>query len=108
MDYFIKLHEAVTVPTLLYDAETWPFNATTMACMDRFEVWAWKSMIGLPKTTPTVAVMFCCGSLYPSIRIKMKQLLYLHKVLQKGSESGMYSTLSEVKEQNIGWAKQRR
>ena len=106
MDYFIKLHEAVTIPTLLYDAETWPFNATTMACMDRFEVWAWKSMIGLPKTTPTVAVMFCCGSLYPSIRIKMKQLLYLHKVLQKGSESGIYSTLSEVNEQNIGWAKQ--
>ena len=106
MEYIIKLHEAITIPTLLYNAETWPLNATAMTNIDRFEVWAWKSMIGLPITTPTAAVMFCCGALYPSIRIKVKQLLYLHKVLQKGHDHWAMSTLLDLQDRNIGWAKQ--
>ena len=106
MDYIIKLHEAVTIPTLLYDAETWCLNAGAIAQIERFEVWAWKSMIGLPKTTPTAAVMFCCGAMYPSIRIKLKQLLYLHKVLQKEDYHNAVTTLSTTRDQNIGWAKQ--
>ena len=105
-EFVIKLHEAITVPTLLYDAETWPLNATAIAKLDRFELWAWKSMIGLPITTPTAAVMFCCGAIYPSIRIYVKQLLYLHKILQKGSDHWAPVTLMELQEQNIGWAKQ--
>ena len=106
MDYIIKLHEAVTIPTLLYDAETWPLNATAMTSMNRFEVWAWKSVIGLPKTTPTAAVMFCCGSLYPSIRIQIKQLLYFHKVLQKQCDHLTQVTLADLRERDKGWAKQ--
>ena len=106
MDYMIKLHEACTVPTLLYDGETWPLNATAMTKVDRVELWAWKCMIGLPKTTPTPAVMFCCGAMYPSIRVKIKQLLYLHKVLQKGSDKWAKSTLFELREHDWGWAKQ--
>ena len=67
MDLIIKLHEAVTVPTLLYGAETWPLNATIKKNVDKIKIWAWKSMIGLPKTTPSAAVLFCSGALYPSI-----------------------------------------
>ena len=106
MDYIIKLHESITIPTLLYDAETWPLNATMSANLDRMELWAWKSMIGLPKTTPTAAVMFCCGALYPSIRIKTKQLLYLHKVLNKDSEHWALQTVLDLRERDSGWAKQ--
>ena len=106
MDYIIKLHESITIPTLLYDAETWPLNATMSANLDRMELWAWKSMIGLPKTTPTAAVIFCCGALYPSIRIKTKQLLYLHKVLSKEENHWTLQTLQDLRERDIGWAKQ--
>ena len=106
MDYIIKLHESITISTLLYDAETWPLNATMSASLDRMELWAWKSMIGLPKTTPTAAVIFCCGALYPSIRIKTKQLLYLHKVLNKEEDHWTLQTLQDLRERDIGWAKQ--
>ena len=74
--------------------------------MNRFEVWAWKSVIGLPKTTSTATVMFCCGSLYPSIRILIKQLLYLHKVLQKECDHLTQVTLDDLRERDKGWAKQ--
>ena len=63
-------------------------------------------MIGLPKTTPTAAVIFCCGALYPSIRIKTKQLLYLHKVLNKEENHWTLQTLQDLRERDIGWAKQ--
>ena len=48
----ITLHNAVTVPTLLYNAETWPLNDSVRKEINKMEIWAWKSMLGLPKTTP--------------------------------------------------------
>ena len=70
------------------------------------EVWAWKSMISLPKTTPTLAVMFCTRALFASIQIEMKQLLFLHKVLQKEEGHWTKVSLYSIREHNIGWAKQ--
>ena len=63
-------------------------------------------MIGLPKTTPTPSVIFCCGALYPSIRIKTKELIYLHKLLQKEDDHWTKVTLYDLRDRNIGWAKQ--
>ena len=63
----------MNLPTLLYNAEIWPLNATIKKDIDKIEIWAWKSMIGLPKTTPTAAIMLCTGALYVSIRVQIKQ-----------------------------------
>ena len=87
MKLIIQLHEAVTLSTLLYNAETWPLDCAAKKEIDKMELWAWKSMIGLPKTTPTAAVMFATGALFPSIRIEMKQLIFLHQILQKSKRS---------------------
>ena len=70
------------------------------------EIWAWKSMLGLPKTTPTAAVMYCTGAMYASVRIEAKQLIYLHKVLHKPDGHWTKLTLYSLKEHQIGWAKQ--
>ena len=102
----ITLHNAVTIPTLLYGSETWPLNNTIKNEIDKIEIWAWKSMLGLPKTTPTPAVIFCTGALYASIRVEMKQLLYLHKVLQKEPDHWTKQSLYAINDHNIGWAKQ--
>ena len=48
------------------------------------EVWAWKSMIGLPKTTPTAAVIFSTGALFASIRIEMKHDLPPQSTFKRG------------------------
>ena len=79
VEVLITLHEAVTLPTLLYNSETWPLNATISKELDKMELWAWKSMLGLPKTTPTAAVMFVSGALFASVRVRIKQLIYLQR-----------------------------
>ena len=106
IDTIIKLHEVVTLPTLLYKAETWPLNTTDKKEIDKIEVWAWKNMLGLPKTTPTAAIVFTTGSLYASICVQIKQLIYLHKVLQKQNRHWTKLSLFTLREHNIGWAKQ--
>ena len=63
-------------------------------------------MLGLPKTTPTAAVMYCTGAMYASVRIEAKQLIYLHKVLQKPDFHWTKQTLYSLREHDTGWAKQ--
>ena len=106
VEVLTTLHNAVTLPTLLYNSETWPLNATIRKELDKMELWAWKSMLGLPKTTPTAAVMFVTGALYASIRVQIKQLIYLHKVLQKTENHWTITTLKALRRHNTGWAKQ--
>ena len=106
VEVLITLHDAVTLPTFLYNSETWPLNVTISKELDKMELWAWKSMLGLPKTTPTAAVMFVSGALFASIRVRIKQLIYLHKILQKPTDHWTNTSLSALQQQNIGWAKQ--
>ena len=63
-------------------------------------------MLGLPTTTPNAAVMVCSGAMYASIRVQVKQLLYLHKVLQKEDDHWTKLTLKVLIDYDIGWAKQ--
>ena len=106
VEVLITLHDAVTLPTLLYNSETWPLNSAIKKEIDKIELWAWKSMLGLPKTTPTAAVMFATGALYASIRVMVKQLIFLHKVLRKQDSHWTKTTLNTLQQYNIGWAKQ--
>ena len=106
VEVIITLHNAVTLPTLLYNSETWPLNIGIRKELDKMEIWAWKSMLGLPKTTPTAAIMFVTGALYASIRVQIKQLIYLHKVLQRKDEHWTVTTLRSLRHHNVGWAKQ--
>ena len=77
----LLLHESVTVPTLLYNSETWTLNKTEKKMIDKVEIYALKKTLGLPKTTPMAGIVVTAGMLFASIRVEMKQLLYLHKVL---------------------------
>ena len=102
----LLLHESVTVPTLLYNSETWTLNKTEKKMIDKVEIYALKKTLGLPKTTPTAGIVATTGVLFASIRVEMKQLLYLHKVLTKDQQHWTQVTLMVLKEQNHGWAKQ--
>ena len=46
------------------------------------------------------------GSLYASIRVQDKQLIYLHKVLLKQDTHWTKTTLKCLRESDRGWAKQ--
>ena len=102
----IKLHDSVTIPTLLYGSETWLLTTEERKRVDRMELWAWKRMLNLPITTPTPAVVFSTGALYASIRIDIKQLIYLKTLLSKPKDHWAHDLLVKLDNNNIGWAKQ--
>ena len=101
----LKLHETVTLPTLLFNAETWDINNSDRKEIDRMELWALKQMFGLPITTPTPAIIFATGTMYASVRVDIKRLNYLHKLLQKENENWARMTLNLMDKNNVGWAK---
>ena len=100
----LQLHESVTVPTLLYNAETWTLNKTEKKLIDKAEIYALKKSLGLPQTTPTAGIVVTTGVLFASIRVEIKQLLYLWRVLAKEPEHWTRITLMVLKEHNYGWA----
>ena len=79
---------------------------TEKKVIDRAELFAWKKMLGLPKTTPTAGVVVTVGSLFASIRVGKKQILYLQKILKRDLHHWTRVTLFAVKKENIGWVKQ--
>ena len=101
-----QLHEAETLPALLYNAETWTLNIAEKKSLDQIEIYAWKQMLGLPITTPNAAIIHTTGSLYTSIRIQMKQLIFLQKVLKRDEGHWTKITLYALREHDTGWAKQ--
>ena len=101
----LKLHDSVTLSSFLYNAETWVLNGEERKEADKTILWAWKQMLGLPTTTPTPAIVFVTGSLYATVQIELKQLLYLHRLLQKGEGHWAYESLKILKKYEIGWAK---
>ena len=101
-----QLHESVTIASMLFNAETWTLNMTEKKAIDRAEVYAWKKMLGLPITTPTAGVVVTVGSLFASIRVAKKQLMFLQKVLKRDSQHWTRVIIFAISEQNIGWAKQ--
>ena len=100
------LYETEIVSALLYNSETWTLSNAEKKFVDQIEVHAWKKLIGLPNTTPTAGIVHTMGSVFPSIRVEQKQLLYLHKVLQRNDEHWTKATMIAMKEKNVGWAKQ--
>ena len=105
-EVIMKLHEVETMTAFLYNAETWTLNQSEKKVIDKTEIYAWKKMIGLPQTTPTAGIILTMGSIFATIQIGIKQLTYLHKVLNKADDHWTKRTLDIMKEYNIGWAKQ--
>ena len=101
----LRLNASVTIPTLLYNAETWILSKMERSSIDKIAIWAWKHMLGLPMTTPSPAIVFATGSVYASIQVDTKQLLYLHKLLQKEEGHWAKETLLILNKRNIAWAK---
>ena len=101
----VKLHNTVTIPTILANSETWHLNEQERKEVDKMELWAWKTILGLPLTTPTPSVIYATGSLFASIRVDIRQLMYFQKLLKKPSDHWAREALHLLKDYEIGWAK---
>lgn len=100
----LKLHETITIPILLHNAETWKLTKTEELKLERIELWSLKRILNLPRTTPSAAVRFVSGTLLTKVRIDMKQLIYLQKILSSQEGSWTKHFLMVLDQLKTGWA----
>ena len=99
----LELHEKVNISSLLTNSESWNLLKGEETDLDKLEITCLKNMFDLPIKTPTPAIIFTLGTLYTSIRVDQKQLLYLHKILTKDETNWMKRTLMSLKDLKLGW-----
>ena len=102
----LDLHEKITIPSLLNNAEAWELTLTDLKDIEQIEINSLKNLFNLPVRTPTNAVVFTLGTLYTDIRIHRKQLIYLHRILNRETDHWTNKMLQTLAELNIGWYKE--
>ena len=101
----LELHEKISITSLLSNSESWNLNKGEEDFVEKIEIQAIKDLFDLPLHTPTAAIIFTFGLLYTKQRIDKKQLIYLHKVLNKQDDQWTKRTLKILNEVDIGWGK---
>ena len=99
----LDLHEKITIPSLLNNAEAWELTLTDLKEIEQVEINSLKNLFNLPAHTPTSAVIFTLGTMYTEIRIHKKQLIYLQRILNRESNHWTNKMLQTLAELDIGW-----
>ena len=101
----IELHDKITIPGLLANAESWSLSKTESTEMEKIEIQALRNLFDLPIHIPTPALIFSFGTLYTHFRIEKRRLTYLHRILNRPDTHWTKKTFHHLFEQNIGWGK---
>ena len=101
----LELHEKITIPGLLANAESWCLTKTEYAEVEKIEYQALRNLFDLPLHIPIPAIMFTFGILYSHLRIEKQRLNYLYRLLNRQDSHWTKQALQRLVEQNIGWAK---
>ena len=101
----LELHEKVTIPGLVANAESWSLLKTEAAELEKIEYQALRNLFDLPLHTPIPAILFTFGTLYTHLRIEKRRLMYLHKILNRPETNWTNRAFHILDELNIGWAK---
>ena len=101
----LELHEKITIPGLLANAESWSLLKMESAQMEKIEYQALRNMFDLPLHTPIPALIFTFGIMYTHLRIEKKRLIYLHRVLNRQSTHWTNQAFHILEDENLGWAK---
>ena len=101
----LELHDKITIPGLLANAESWSLSKTEHAEIEKIEYQALRNLFDLPLHIPIPALIFTFGTLYTHFRIEKKRLIYLHRILNRENSHWTKQALDILIEENIGWAK---
>ena len=101
----LELHEKVTIPGLINNAESWNLSKTEYAFIETAEIQALKHLFALPAHFPTPALIYSLGTLFTQIRIEIKRLVYLHRILKRTDNHWTVITFKMLLTNNLGWAK---
>ena len=99
----LEFYDKKCIPGLLNNAEAWNLSKKEEKDIEKMEIQAIKYLFDLPLHMPTVAIMYSFGLLYTTQRIDQMQLIYLHRLLQRGDDNWPKKTLYTLKDKGIGW-----
>ena len=101
----LELHEKISVPTLLNNAESWDLMIGEQKELQQIEILNIKCLFNLPTKTPTPAILYSLGIPYTYDRISKKQLLYLHRLLNQEPSHWTRKMLNKLESLKLGWSK---
>ena len=101
----LQLHDKITIPGLLANAESWSLSKTEYTEIEKIEYQALRNLFDLPLHIPIPALIFTFGTLYTHLRIEKQRLIYLHRILNRPDSHWTKQALHILIEQNIGWGK---
>ena len=102
----LELHEKISISSLLNNAEAWDLLIGEKKDLEQIELLNVKSLFDLPTKTPTPAILHTLGLPYTTNRIKKKQLLFLHRLLNKDPNQQTRKMLKVLDKLKVGWTKQ--
>ena len=101
----LDLHEKINIPSLLANSEAWCLSKGERDELEKIETQTLKELFDLPIHTPTTAIIYTLGTLFTSLRLDQKQLMYLHKLLNRHHTHWTHKTFQTLKNKDIGWSK---
>ena len=101
----LELHDKVTIPGLINNAESWTLNKTEYNFIETAEIQALKYLFSLPSHFPTPALIYSFGTFFTQIRIEVKRLIYLHRILKRIDSHWTVKVFKILLTHNLGWAK---
>ena len=101
----LELHEKVILAALLTNAEAWTLGKGEKDEIERVEIQTLKMLFDLPAHTPTPAILHSFGTIFTSLRIERKRMMYLHRLISKHDSSWVKKAFFILNHLNIGWAK---
>ena len=99
----LELHDKMSITGFLNNAETWILNKGETQQIETIETQALKSLFDLPLHTPNAAITYTFGTTYTKLRIEQKQVIYLHRILNRSNNSWTKKTLLLLEDMKLGW-----
>ena len=106
MEISIKLIESVLIPKILYGCETWTnMNKRILKILENIQKDAITLITSIPKSTPYQGVLYQSGLMPMGFPIKLRRLLYLHKLLNVKETHLTKQVYQEQEQVNLrnGW-----
>ena len=101
----LQLHEKITVPGLIANAESWNLLKGEKEEINKIEQQALKNLFDLPVHTPTPAILFTFGTIFTHLRVEQRRLMYLHRMLKRQESHWTNKILLRLETLDIGWSK---
>ena len=101
----LNLHESITIPGLLANAESWNLSQGETTELEKIEIQALKHLFDLPNHQPTPSIIYSFGTIFTKFRVEQKRLIYLHRILKRTDAHWTNQVLMTLENKNLGWCK---